>query len=354
MRILIQASELNLSPEEVIKMLPKEKVESLKGKGVLQAYLLAHEGTSRPKVLGEGSQVLRWPRATIRTLTDRIKAGTKFFVSHKDGSNDHDGRQPVGEVLATFLKEIGGKLSNIIIGHFENEKEIEDLDVCSMEADIRTDTDIVSDINEVSGIALGNSDRDHPAFPGAMRLAMVQCFDTKPGEGRTKMGDQITFEQVKTVVRDLNIFPHQLFTLEDFKNDNLLKKIFEDNVTMKSENERLNKENKEIQDKNKEALRSVDVNRAQSKIKEILAEGHTDKQVKFILGRFKPETMEDLSDEGLNKFLENTKKEFAETAKLFGVADSQPTTSGASEKKDEDLSTAESMEEEALKILGVK
>lgn len=260
--------------------------------------------------------------------------------------------------MVSVLKEIGGKLANIVIGHFPEANDVKELDVCSMEADITTENDVVEDVNEISGIALGNSHKEHPAFPGAIRLASVQCFDTeKPGEGERKMGETapLTFEQVRAAVKSMNIYAWQLFSLEDIKNDKVYGKLFEDNTLLKAENERLDKENKEISSKNKEALRSVDITKAETKVKELLKEGHTDKQVKFILNRFKPETMEDLSDDGLNKFLENTKKEFAETAKLFGVTETQ--SAGASDSSGgtkEDETTAETMEDEALKILGVK
>ena len=353
MRIFIQASELSLSPEELKKMIPKEKLESLEGKGILQAYLLAHEGTSHPKVLGEGQQELKWPRATIRQLVQKIKEGTKFFIHHNE-DNSHDDRKSVGEVITSALRDIKGKLSNIVVGYFPDKGIVSEMDTCSMEADVDTSMEnIVGDINEITGIALGNSDIDNPAFPGAIRLSTVQCFDK--GDNKNQKGDeQVTYDELKKGIRDLNVYPWQIFTLDDLKNDKVFGKLFEDNSTLKAENERLNKENKEVTDKSKESVRLMDITGSKEKIKDILKEGYTEKQVKFIMSRFDPEKMEDLTDQGLNTFIESTKKDFADTAKLFGVTESSESSKGDENKDKDEEEGDSSMEAQALKEIGVK
>lgn len=358
MRIYIEALELVLSPEELKEKIPPEKLKSLKGKGVLQAYTLAHEGESRPRVIGEGTQNLRWPRAVIKSLAKKIQAGLKFFVGHRPETNEHTNRESVGEVVSSFVKEIGGRLSNVIIGWFPNEEPINNMDVCSMEADIHTDEEnIVGDINEITGIALGNSERDHPAFPGALRLGMVQCFgddngndknNPKPGEGDKTM----TFEEVKKAISDLNIHPWQIFTLDDLKNDRVFGKVFEENSTIKAENERLTSENEKIQKESKDAIRKSQVSDAGKTLDTMLAEGYTDKQKKFIKSRFNPESLEDLTEEGLKSFVDEQKKDFAETAKLFGVTEESSDKSGGDETAT--TGSPEELEEEALKLMGVK
>ena len=356
MKVFIQALELNLTSEELKAAIPKKTLESVKGKGIFQAYTLAHEGKSQPKVLGSGDQILKWPRSVIQKLAQTIKTGIKFFVGHGD-TNDHTNRESVGEIVASFVKEIGGKVSNIIIGHFPDEDKVINMDVCSMEANVYTDEEnIVGDINDVSGIALANSDSNSPAFAGAFRLNSVQCFEIqakKPGEGDKNMPDPITFEQVRAAVKSMNIFPHQLFDENDMLKDNQFSKLYDNEFKLTSENERLSKENTEIKDKNKEALRSVDVKNAQSQIKEFLKEGFTEKQSKFITDRFKPESMDDLTETGINKFIEGAKKDFADTAKFFGVAEK----AGEGKKPgdpNQETEEAGSMEDEALKLIGVE
>ncbi len=79
--------------------------------------------------------MLKWPRAVIRRLAEKITEGTKFFIGHGN-TNAHEGRESVGEVIASFVKEISGRLSHIIIGHFPNSESVKEMDVCSMEANI--------------------------------------------------------------------------------------------------------------------------------------------------------------------------------------------------------------------------
>lgn len=357
MKVFIQALEESLTEDELRQHLSPEKLKSLREKGgILQAYTLAHEGVSRPRVVGEGQQSLKWPRAVIQRLMEKIKQGTKFFLGH-GSTNDHDGRETVGEVLASFVKEIGGRLSNIIVGHFPDGAKVQAMDVCSMEADVHVDGDVVGDVNDVTGVALGNSNKESPAFPGALRLRMLQCFDkkveaTEPGEG----AKQVTFEEVRKAIKDLNIHPWQVFSVEDMKNDRSFGKLFEDNARLSAENERLTKENSEISERSKEALRKSEVAEATKKLDTMLSEGFTDKQRTFIRKQFDPERVSDLTDEGLKSFVENGKKEYAETARLFGVAEDSSKQNGGSDKSSSsavgDSETAD-MEEEALKLIGV-
>jgi hypothetical protein len=283
----------------------------------------------------------------IRTIAEKIKEGTKFFLGHGE-TNDHAGRESVGEIVSSFVKEIGGRLSHIIVGHFPNAEKVQDMDVCSMEADVYTDPEnIVGDVNEISGIALGSSDKENPAFPGALRLGTVQCFgETK----KNKETEIMNFEEVRKAVREMNIYPRQLFSLDDIKNDREFGKLFTDNETLKTENEKLTKEKKEIGDKSAEAIRSLDVSNANKKLETFLVD-LTDKQKSFITKRFNPENVENLTDEGLKEFVENTKKEFAETAKLFGASESEDVPGDKGGNGDKDSSGT--MEEQALKELEV-
>lgn len=288
----------------------------------------------------------------IHRIAEKIKQGTKFFIGHGE-NNSHDNRESVGEVLTSFVKEIGGKISNVIIGYFPEKEKVNVMDTCSMEADVYTDNDnIVGDVNSVSGIALGSSDKDNPAFPGALRLSMVQCFGKEDDRDKNKSKEkQMTFEEVRKAVRDLNIRPWQLFTLDDMKEDRNYGKLFTENSTLKSENERLSKENTEIKDKSKEAIHTADVSTSKNRLEKIMEEGYTDKQKKFIVGRFDPESFEDLSDAKLKEYVENGKKEFADTAKLFGIDETD--NNGTGEKKKDSSGSSEELtpEEEALKLV---
>jgi hypothetical protein len=293
----------------------------------------------------------------IHRIAEKIKAGTKFFLGH-GATNDHEGRESVGEVVTSFVKELGGRLSHIIIGHFPNPEKVKEMDVCSMEADIYTDNEnVVGDVNEISGIALASSDKENPAFPGALRLGTVQCFESESNQTRNKEKDMaLTFEEVKKAIREMNIHPWQLYDIDDIKNDRIFSKTFTENESLRNENETLKKKSTEIETKSKEAIRQLDVTKATKQL-DALMEDLTDKQKKYITKRFNPETMSDLTEDGLKKFVENSKKEFAETARLFGADAAEESGEGKDKKKiggGEEDDSSKSMEDKALEIMGVK
>lgn len=343
MRIEIQAMETSLTPEEMKSLIPSEIRKNLKS-GVLQAYILAQEGVSQPKVLGKGQRILKWPRAVIRQLADRVKAGTKFFLDH-NSDNSVDGREALGEVVSSTLKDIGGKLSNIIIGHFPEAERVKDLDVCSMETNILTherENDLVSDLEDVSGVALGSSIKDNPAFTGARRLATIQCFEnqggeSKPGEGEKKKME-ITFEDVKKAIKDMNIFPWQLFDEEQMRKDKVFGEMLAERDKLKSELTST-KENLEKTKKDSEnAIKASQKATAKTRLKELLPDGLTEKQNQFIMDNFDPDKIEDLEDDGLKSYVESSQKEYSRLAKMFGVSENGKETenSGSQDNGDRD------------------
>jgi len=292
-----------------------------------------------------------WPKSVIHRLAEKIKEGIKFFINHgKD--NSHDNRESVGEVLSSFTKEINGRLSNIIIGYFPDKNIVKEMDVCSMEADIELhDETLVEDVDNISAIALGNSNSSSPAFPGALRLNAIQCFEEpKPNSGEEDK--TMTFNEVKDAVKNMNIRPWQLYTLDEFKEDRNLAKIFEENTNLKAENERLTGENKTIKDTSADAIRKTAIAEAKTNLNKIVKDaGLTERQRNYIDKIFDPEKLEDLSETGLNKFIEESKKDYAETAKLFGAKDEEMPTKPTSPNSS---SSEEALELEALKLIGVK
>lgn len=160
----------------------------------------------------------------------------------------------------------------------------------------------------------------------------------------------LTFEEVKTAIREMNIHPWQLYDLDDIKNDRVFSKAFTELESLRTQNEKLKKDNEDIQTKSKEAVRQLDVSNAKKQLDAVM-EGLTDKQKTFITKRFNPETQEDLSEDGLKKFVENAKKDFAETARLFGAGEGTGDKGKGGESEE---TSSENMEDEALKLMGVK
>jgi len=56
-KIIIQAMQSGLTKEQMMELIPEAKRSQLKN-GILQAYIVAQEGESHPKVLGQGQKKL--------------------------------------------------------------------------------------------------------------------------------------------------------------------------------------------------------------------------------------------------------------------------------------------------------
>lgn len=330
MTITIQATAI--SADDIMQSLTPEARAALKGKRAV-AYTIAEEGTSKPRVVGEGPKLLRWPRAVIRRITDSVKAGTKLFERHNKDSS-HEGRATIGEVVGSFTRAVGDKLQAVAVGILTEDRP--DLDVCSIEADVQVSGEIVGDVEAVTGIALSSSKIDSPAFPGAQRLAMLQCFNDpdnsgshisnagetgKPGEGRKTMA---TFEEVKAFVREHNVFPNQLYSLDEMKNDRTYGPMLAEGETAKAKAATLETEKADLMKKSTEAIRKGDESAAKDRFEKLIPQGATPKQKAFYLSRFNPSRLEKLDDAALNTYLEVESKEYADMVKLLGVAEEAP------------------------------
>lgn len=328
MNILIQALTTEVTQEELEKNLPPEVMKNLVGK-TITPYIIGEEGESNPRIIGEGIKKLTWPRAVIRRIADVAKSGTKFFIGHNSDSS-HDNRQSVGEVVGSFTREVKGKLQALAISILDKGQEA--MDVCSIEADVEmSPSGMIGDINKLTGIALGSSNTDSPAFPGAVRLNSIQCF----GETKTSLekGDiQVTFEELKAAAKALNVHPHQLFTAEDIQNDKVLGKVYTDLETVNKELTTKSEALTTLESSSKESIRKGQLADAKNNFSKLIPEGTTEKAKTFILAKFDPEKVEDLTEEGLKNMLSSLQTEYSDNAKLFGVEDSNPGSKGGTTK----------------------
>jgi hypothetical protein len=149
---------------------------------------------------------------------------------------------------------------------------------------------------------------------------------------------------VAQAVKDMNIHPSQLYSLDNLKADREFAPTFEQLSTFEAENERLTKENEQFKTESQDSVKKANIATAKSRLDDKLKEGFTDKQKSFIEKRFDPEKLGDADDEALDSFIEDSKKDFAETAKLFGV-----TEGGSGPDPNPDPQTVEEEEEAVLK-----
>lgn len=314
MIINIQASEISAS--EILEKLTPEAKDALKGKKAV-AYIIAEEGVSRPRVVGEGNATLHWPRAVVHRVAEFVKKGTKLFDRHNADSS-HTDRPSIGEVVSTFTRAVGDKLQAVAVGVLTGERP--ELDVCSIEADVRVDSaGTVGDVDAVTGIALSSSKVDSPAFAGARRLATLQCF----AEAEDNKGKEtpMTFQEVQAFIREHNVFPRQLFGIDDIRNDRDFGPLLKAGDDAKTALEALKVEKGELEKKSAEAVRANSEIEAKDRFAKLIPEGATEKQKAFYLRRFDPKRLEKLDDAALAEYLKKEETEYAETAKLLGVTD---------------------------------
>lgn len=188
MRFVAQLQEM--ADSEISAMVDQTRLAQIKladKQPLIKAFVVGHEGESRGHILGIGNVVKRWFRTMIVKLHEMIGAGLKLFHGH-GATNEHAGREPVGEVVGKALKTIDGRESVVVACYIRPEFKHLPLDIASVETEVALGktadgaVDIVG-INSVTGIALGNSAVEKAGFPGATLLGQLQAF-----EKQTRLG----------------------------------------------------------------------------------------------------------------------------------------------------------------------
>lgn len=349
--IKLQCTALSLHPQEIKNHIPLNVLAEIKNKNsnpYFRAYSIMQDGIAKPRIIGE-SNVLptKWSRKIVESLKKIVKRGVQFFIGHND-DNSIENRKSVGEVISNFQKKIGNKLHNIVIGYFPDKISADQYDVCSIEGNILAqdydDYSIVKQVKNITGIALGNSAYDKPAFPGAVYLGSIQAFDDdnddSPSLEKNKSEEiTMTFEEIKQAVKDKNIFPAQLYTEDDLKQDRTFGKLFDQIEVVSQQKTEFETQLEAKENEIKKLQKDITLVTANDKLSKSLPDGLTDSQKTFIEKRFKPETMEDVSEENLKSFVDNSLEEFSEYASIFGIdkTDTDPVNNSDNDKTEDEI-----------------
>lgn len=220
MRISVIGQLQHMAEPELLRYVPKDTIARIKQGDEhpeFRAYAIAHEGISEPKMVGGGGLLLKYFRDAIYKIHDKLELGTPVFHGH-NADNSTDGRETIGEIVGKTLREIGGKLYDIAVTYIKPEHRSAPLDVASFEAEVGFnpnadgETCTAVDVGEITGLALGSSAVERPAFSGATLLAAVQAFVSKDeGKGNNAM----TLEELKAACKELKVKPVDLFDAED-------------------------------------------------------------------------------------------------------------------------------------------
>jgi hypothetical protein len=329
--VTLQCKQLQAySQDDILNILPKNILDEIKQKDshpFFQMYSICHEGISSPRIIGEKSKRIHWTRKAIQSIKNIVLKGVKLFAGHNK-DNSHNNRDKKGEIIHNFEKEIDGKLHHIAITYHNSDvrDEVKNYDICSQEAEwnfFEEAGQLFADtICKMTGIALGNSKMEKPAFSNAKRLGFVQAFEyNKEGvnmANENSTGDvQLKFEDWIKMKEKFNVYPWQMFTEEELKSDRQFGKHFDELERLRQENESLKLTKQEETEKLTQELKSlqkqIGLETAKERLKKIYdSQGATDKMKTFIDKSYdlNKEKLEDLSDEALSKFVQDQTKTF--------------------------------------------
>jgi len=324
-------------------------------KPLLKAYTIAHEGTTKPKVLGTGYKIMQWGRAAVESVFDALQIGIKSIAGHT-ADNNANSKPEKATVIGKGKQLIDNVLHTIAVLYFPNKND-SDYNTISMEASVLHDDNpnnsIVDSVKNITALALGKLGVDSPAFPGAREIASIQCFDNdqnsfnkiKNNEEKRKMPttEEVReflrttgFPVVKDLMRDViahkHIFPSQIFLPEEIigtvktENGDLLidggdkelvayiKKPLND--VRKSYNEKIIEFEKNLKNVQKENVKLS----AHTLISDVIKEKKlalSEKQNKFLTTKMKEfEPGEDVK-KSLSEFVDKRLEEFKEIDAIY-------------------------------------
>lgn len=337
-----------MSDADILRYIPTAVYNEIKASDPnpeFRAYSIGHEGESQGHWAGVGKIVQRWYRSAIEKIYATLQYGTKFFYNHDPETNEHGNRLVVGELVGKVIKNIQNAVNTVAIAYIYPDYKDKELDVASIEADVLVggDTNEVraSDVLDITGIALGSSkEGSRPAFKGATLLASIQAFinenDSNNKEDQNKiMGNEktITIEDVKAFIKGGKTLPSEVYSESALTSDPIViehvkEKVQGEYVHRKRTDEKFDKsrgdwekEKADLQKENETLKAKIQERETEKIFKGIISErkGLEEPEKKYlekVFNRFKAEKPETVKED-LNKFVDDSLKEFIEVAKTI-------------------------------------
>ena len=183
----IRAKLLHMAESEIKSIIPHDIYSEIKQTDphpVFRAYVIGHEGEATATWPGVGKIVKNWFSSAINKIAKKLQYGLKIFHNHAE-TNEHEGRTPIGELVGKTIKTIKDRVNAIAITYIYPQYRNLPLDVASIETTVDIDMNDSGvygvNVEDVTGIALGNSAVDQPGFSGATLLSELQAMAKKRG-----------------------------------------------------------------------------------------------------------------------------------------------------------------------------
>lgn len=348
-KIIVRAELQNLAKREILEMVPADTIARIKetdSKPEFKVFCVGHEGVANAQELSFGTKVVKayhYVKNMIFKLGERLQFGTPIFDSHGE-TNDHSGRKQIGELVGKSVKMMGDKLSALAVTYIYPQFNKLTLDVASIEGEVEytpkgiSSGDVI-DINKITGIALGSSKLNTPAFPGATLLGTLQAF-SKESQFNRKAEEKMEKQEVLDAVKDLGLKVTDIFTPEEIVASEPAKKAKQTEYehakriedSLGKEREKVISLTKELGEKDTK-LKTLNEQVSKTQVSSLFTKSNearkfNDKQKAFIerrLGTFKSDKSGDELQLEFDKYLDNEVKEFGEYAKVMGIKVEDPT-----------------------------
>lgn len=364
----IRARLLHMADSEIKAMIPPYFFSDIKRrdpKPLFKAYVVGQEGQAESTWVGVGKMVKNWFKDAIGKLVRRIHVGLKLFHNHAETNEPDENREAIGEVAGSRAKIIDGKFSAVIAAYIYPEYKNLPLDIASVEADVFIEDNVDDEIHainvdDVTGIALGNSAVDSPGFPGATLLGELQAFAGQSQSNKGGRDVDITISDVKDFIKADKAKPSDLFGLGELTDDPAVKGYVEEERKIASSGEYAHRKRtddkfdeerkkweKEKEEKDKEIkklktdgakIKAVDL--FNTKVKERKLDKKQSKFIETKRSDFEPEDLENL-DKEVDKSMDSMLEEYKKTAEIFGhkteevKEDKKPGSEPGSEEEEE-------------------
>lgn len=237
MKQLLRATLLHADDALLQHLVSDEMIEEIKAAGdpnpTIKVYSIGHEGTATPmKVTPQGKKrvFIRYLKEAVKKIAGALPTYAPVFHRHA-ASNSTTGREVVGRVVGKTVKKIKGVLHTLAAIHVFAPHRDKNLDVASIEADCtygKGEDGAVQmrEVHSVSGIALGDSETDTPAFPLATLRGAFQCMaeEYEAAEVHHNRGDEeMSKEELLRKIREEGLTPLDCFSEDTLRGLQLVK-----------------------------------------------------------------------------------------------------------------------------------
>lgn len=232
------------------------KIKETDSSPTIKVFSIAHPGAVKGFFSKFGNVKVHYFEDSIKKIYNLIDTGLECFLGHGK-NNSHAGRDVVGRVIGKSLEKIDDIIHDVVAVHVLSEHKHRKLNVASMEVDVGFTQDdngdaYIQNVHALTGIALGDGDKESPGFPGATLLAEMQAFQ--------KGDETVTLAEVKAFIKENGTIPSDLFEKTMLAADKVVRAITEEQVGDETKaRERVESNLNKVKDRHKEELGERDI-----------------------------------------------------------------------------------------------